>query len=206
MLGLRTPPGFLFLISLLLFIHLEFMMPHAQTTRGPAKVGAHSTSLGHTAQAQLRMPAHAHGHLRQPFNAGGAHHFLTIRRCRRCRSAPSHPLINPFHLHRSGQEPAGAEDGGGCWWWPGRGRTRRGARASAAAAARATRCTWPCRRGCRSPRSTTRRRGGAGAATGSTCHDRHKMKTRPVSIGTWPSRDVKPSAVSLPTPIDLGAS
>uniref|UniRef100_A0A453FU35 Uncharacterized protein n=1 Tax=Aegilops tauschii subsp. strangulata TaxID=200361 RepID=A0A453FU35_AEGTS len=43
------------------FIHLEFMMPHAQTTRGPAKVGAHSTSLGHTAQAQLRMPAHAHG-------------------------------------------------------------------------------------------------------------------------------------------------
>jgi len=53
-----------------------------------------------------------------------------------------------------------------------RGHTRHGARPSAATAARATRCTWPCRRACRSPPSTTRRRGGASAATASTCHDR----------------------------------
>jgi hypothetical protein len=51
------------------------------------------------------------------------------------------------------------------------GRTRRGARASAAAAAPATPCKSPCRRGCSSPPSTTRRRGGASAGTSSTCRD-----------------------------------
>jgi hypothetical protein len=62
-------------------------------------------------------------------------------------------------------------NGGGCWRTV-RGQTRHGVRPSAATAARATRCTWPCRRACRSPPSTTRRRGGASAATASTCHER----------------------------------
>ena len=51
------------------------------------------------------------------------------------------------------------------------GRTRRGARPSAAAAARARPCTCPCRRAWWSPRSTTRWRGAASAATASTCRD-----------------------------------
>jgi hypothetical protein len=65
-------------------------------------------------------------------------------------------------------------DGGACCR-AARARIRRGARPNAAAATHATRCTCPCRRGSWSPRSTTRRRGGASAGTSSTCRDRRHM-------------------------------
>uniref|UniRef100_A0A453FU70 Epidermal patterning factor-like protein n=1 Tax=Aegilops tauschii subsp. strangulata TaxID=200361 RepID=A0A453FU70_AEGTS len=39
------------------FIHLEFMMPHAQTTRGPAKVGERSGASGSGGRRRLLVVA-----------------------------------------------------------------------------------------------------------------------------------------------------
>uniref|UniRef100_A0A8R7K2N4 Uncharacterized protein n=1 Tax=Triticum urartu TaxID=4572 RepID=A0A8R7K2N4_TRIUA len=81
--------------------------------------------------------------------------------------------------------------GGGCWpGAPAPGRTRRGARPSAAAAARACPCTCPCRRACWSPRSTTRWRGAASAATASTCRD-HRPPPHAARARRWPRSNVR---------------
>lgn len=92
-------------------------------------------------------------------------------------------------------------DGGACCR-AARARIRRGARPNAAAATHATRCTCPCRRGSWSPRSTTRRRGGASAGTSSTCRDRRHMQwTTLVQLETkttkgGPARCPSPMAAS----------